>query len=464
MNLYPAIKFRMGDWDYYVVKMTTREISKDVKFAYEAHEDRTLDEAIQRALNETRSKKEIVSYLKRQPARFFSSIVIAALDGTPMFYPIHISDDEQFQIFADDERLNDTFGVLKFDGTQTYYALDGQHRLAAIQATLDRDDPSYDGRPEAFAEDELSVIIVVPSSEEGKESFMQRYRRLFSNLNRYAKAMDPATNIVMDEDDVFAILTRRLISGHDFFRWEGRHKDSPRIKAEGGKNLRKTDPYFTSIITLYEMNEQLLTSKRREDSDGGWGLDAEDVKSFKRFRPSEELIDSLYEELVLYWDGLLQALPALRSNPTTMREHDPADDAELNDSLIFWPIGQNLLAQVARDLLDRRLPDPQKPTSADVVTALEPLSELNWELHDAPWRYFLLVSDKKRWKMRSSERPETNRIARRLIRWATGLDELPQDELDALQVDWSSYLSPAQTPESENELWEEFTSAFLNGK
>src|SRR5947209_6632716 len=99
MNLYPGIRAQMGSWQYYSVKMTARELSESVKFGAEVYEDRTLDEAIQRALNETRVKKDIVTYLKRQPDRFFSSIVIAALGGDPKFYPVEITDDERFSIF-----------------------------------------------------------------------------------------------------------------------------------------------------------------------------------------------------------------------------------------------------------------------------------------------------------------------------------------------------------------------------
>ena len=203
MNIYPALRSQMGTWDYYVVKMSANELSQNVKYASEVHDDRTLDKAIQRVLDESRVKKDIVEYLKRQPNRFFSSIVVAALSGNPMFYPITITEDPQFSIFHDDQRLNEAFGVLKFDGTQKYYALDGQHRLSAIKTLLDRTDPASDGAPVDFENDEISVIVVVPSKEDSNETFMQKYRRLFSNLNRYAKPMDQATNIIMDEDDTF---------------------------------------------------------------------------------------------------------------------------------------------------------------------------------------------------------------------------------------------------------------------
>jgi len=260
MNIFPALRSRMGTWDYYTVKMSARELSQNVMYASEVYEDRTLDEAIQRRLRESRVKKEIVEYLKRQPHRFFSSIVIAALDGSPRFDPVEITANPRFAIFRGDSRLNGAFGVLTFDGTQKYYALDGQHRLSAIKTLLDRTEPTSDGVPIGFENDEFSVIVVVPSQEDSHETFMQKYRRLFSNLNRYAKPMDQATNIIMDEDDTFAILTRRLITDNAFFQSDARRqRESRRIKTEKGKNLKTGDPYFTSIEKLYELITKLLS-------------------------------------------------------------------------------------------------------------------------------------------------------------------------------------------------------------
>ena len=129
-----------------------------------------------------------------------------------------MEDDERFSLFRDDARLNQTFGVLAFDGTHHYYALDGQHRLAAIKRLIDPKAEKPVLAPRNFGTEEVSVIVVVPKTDETNDSFMLRYRRLFGNLNRHAKTTDQVTNIIMDEDDVFAILTRRIITDHAFFQ------------------------------------------------------------------------------------------------------------------------------------------------------------------------------------------------------------------------------------------------------
>ena len=461
MNLYPALCSKMGAWNYYVVKMSARELADNVQLAsavyYESTSGEeiqlTLDEEIQRTLKDS---EDIVEYLKRQPYRFFSSIVVAALYGNPKFYPVEITEDPQFVIFSDDQRLNEAFGLLKFDGTQKYYALDGQHRLSAIKTVLGP--PLSDGAPENFENDEFSVIVVVPNQTDSDETFMQKYRRLFSNLNRYAKKTDNATNIIMDEDDTFAILTRRLINKNPFFKSpEGRQKDSTRIKTKT-KNLTVNDPHFTSLETLYGMNITLLKSRQRETT--RWGPispEGEDENTFKRFRPPEEYIESLYEELEMYWKALLAELPVLHNVPTTkMRIHElpDAENEDGTDHLLFWPIGQQMLAEIVRTLLDKRLSDPENPTPDAVREALSGLNQLEWRLHQAPWRYFLLIrSAANRWNMRSEERAKAVRCGRIIQQWILGLEEFDESDVIDRKKEWANFLVPAQSEEKIDQMW-----------
>lgn len=454
MNLFPAIRARMGNWEYYITKMKMKELAGQVRFAAEIYDDRTLDQAIQRELNEGRVKKEIVSFLKRRDDRFFASIVVASLGGNPRFYPVRITDDEQFSIFVDQE-LDEAFGVLTMTGDQDYYALDGQHRLKAIQTLIDRNDPDSVEPPEGFPDEEISVLMVVRKDKSDKE-FMKSYRRLFSSLNRWAKATDKDTNIIMDEDDPFAILTRRLITEHDFFKWDGRQKESPRIKTKG-KNLQTRDQHFTSLQTLYAMNQTLLTTSARGNR--GWGEAGDSIDSIKQFRPSEEYLDDLYLELEMYWNGLLEVLPTLYEHPDRMRVHDQEEGTEptSTDHLLFWPIGQEILAAVARRLLNWRLPDVANPCRTDVASALRGLPQLEWRLHQPPWRYFLLTWDEagSRWRMRSEDRTETLKVARRILEWVVGLDDLTEAEIEELRLEWQTRLVPGQAPEDRDSMWDQ---------
>ncbi len=463
MNIYPALKGTMGRWQYYTVKMSMRELADNVNFAADIYDDRTLDEAIQRVLNESRVKSEIVTYLIRQPDRFFSSVVVAALHGNPKWFPVTMEDDERFFLLQEDSRMRDTFGVLSFDGTQDYYALDGQHRLAAIKALVDPNSDVSPDAPPGFKDEEISVIVVVPSEAESHQQFLTRYRRLFGNLNRYVKPTDPVTNIIMDEDDAFAIATRRLITEHDFFRYSGKHKDSARVKTRKGKNLRHTDSYFTSLETLYEINIKLLSSRHRENN--GWNPEGvKDFREYRKFRPEEGRLEALFDELRLYWDALIEELPILRENPSNMRNHSaPTGNGTTQDNFLFWPIGQDLLADIARDLMDIRQPDPTKPTLETVNAAIAGLSRLTWDAHRAPWRNLVLIPDEgsRNWKIRSEDRKIALNVMRWIFKWQLGLDELANDEIGDLRSRWEALLLPALDKSAIDDLWTEIGSDIM---
>ena len=438
MRLYPAIRAQMGDWTYYIVRMKMRELASEVQLAHDIYEDRTLSDAIQRTLAGTRVKKDIVGYLANRKDRFFSSIVVAAMDGEPAWSPIEIAEDVVPRVFSQSRTLNDSFGVLSFGEEPKYYALDGQHRLAAIKLLVTGDagvEP-----PDNFDDDMLSVIVVLREEHDIPEGeWLRRYRKLFSSLNRYAKATDRDTNIIMDEDDIFAILTRRLITDHEFFKSPGRQKESHRVKTKG-KALRLTESHFTSLQTLYAMNEILLSPRVRPE------------KVDKQVRPSEELIDERYEELSAYWDVILMVLPELRSDPPTMRVHS---DEDAQDHFLFWPIGQELFARIVRDVLDRDFKEHGRSNIPDMQKALSALSSIPWNLHSVPWRNLILVRDKGSWNMRNEERKEAISIANRLLSWFLRIDSLDIEDTKILRDDWKNLLYPFPGEDEAEEMWKE---------
>ena len=441
MQVYPAMRARMGDWTYYIVRMTMREVAREVDLASELWTDETLSDAIQRAVKESRVKNELVKFLSRRPDRFYSSLVVAAIGGNPTWTPV-------------ESRFAETFGELTFQEDPRYYALDGQHRLTSIQELLE--DPA--GAPPGFANEQISVIVVPrpePAEEPDSSIWIQRYRRLFSSLNRYAKPTDPDTNIIMDEDDVFAIATRALISDHEFFRVPLPHKQSFRVLTSG-KNLRSGQQYFTSLQTLYYMNRVLLMGVARRQKLGR----PRDLKVFLQFRPDETEISTYIAQISAIWSALIEALPVLRSEPELMRAHEiPKGEPEkYSDHLAFWPVGQEVLARVARSLLDLHDLDPAGDDQA-MVLALRPLASMPWDLHGAPWKNYFLVEDTKTGKlrMRSEDRNKAVDGAEELFRWMCGLDPLTAEEEEDLRARWSSLLYPKPSNDQIKRMWERVT-------
>ena len=441
MKLYPALRARMGAWTYYIVRMKMRDVANEVQFAHDIYTDNTLSEAIQRTLGEKRVKNEIVGYLTKSPERFFSSIVVAALEGSPHWHPVEMDTNTVPAVFMADNTLQESFGVLAFGDDPKYYALDGQHRVAAIKALIRRHDDAVP--PEGFQDEFLSVIIILRDEHDmSNDEWRQGYRRLFSSLNRYAKGTGKDTNIIMDEDDRFAITTRRLITDHSFFSTTEREKDSFKVLTKG-KNLRSNAQHFTSLQTLYSITGSLLATRQRRLTDGWHWPPKRGKEPNLQIRPDEEILDDHYEELANCWDAILMALPDLKCSGETMRRHALAlsKPGEFRDHLLFWPIGQEfLLAPLVRQLLDAAFPQTGRSSVGMMADSLAPMNRVPWDMHGVPWRHFLLVQEKGKWKMRNEERKVVLHVAQRLLQWMVGLDALSRDEVADLRRDWTTRL------------------------
>lgn len=466
MQLYPAIRAKMGRWEYYIVRMSMRELVKNVRFASEIHETSLLSKTIQRQLNESRAKKQITTYLARQEDRFFASIVVAVLGGEPHWHPV-VMESKEFSIIASDKKLADSFGVLTFNDEERYYALDGQHRLAAIRELVQN--PAVNNAPENFWNEEMSVILVTPTQLEDYDEFLIRYRRLFGHLNRYAKPMSQFDNIVMDEDDAVAIATRRLVSGHRFFTSAGDQFESSRIMMKKGKNVPAGSSHWTSLENLYDLNIALLSTKERRTN--GWGKDQDRFSEYKRFRPDEDDIDQIADELFKRWDAVIGALPVLSEDPSGMRVHNPQEmGTTATDNVLFWPIGQQLLIGLAQELLDEALAEQPDDvvtlTSDEAQSALEPLSKIVWDAHRPPWRHLLLIrsGEDGRWRITNEDRKPRMRVAERIVRWQLGLDQLSEELLTGskgLQETWRSFL-PVDAADEIHDMWSEIEAGALD--
>lgn len=449
-TFYPSLKAQMGNWEYYTTQMTMSDVIREVKFASEfgAQENQVdlLEQARQREIAETRVRGPIMEFLQKD-YRFFSSIVVAAIGGKPTFYPVSVAEDTVGNVIAD-AGIEDTFGVLRMEGKVQMYALDGQHRLSAIKCMLDE---SYRKKmrvtepaevPPGFAEEHISVIMIIRKTDDDPKEFLRGYRRLFSNLNRYAQKTAQATNIIMDEDDANAILTRQLISQHPFFN-DRKQKDveSTRVKMKG-KNLSPKDRQFIPLETLYD------TTKIFIDTEKGEKLDT-------RVRPSENTLDLLYKDLSSYWDAILAVFPQLYEDPLKMRKHPG------KGHMFFRTIGQHVLANLVRSLLDLKFPKPEeKPTVPNMKKCLSVLSDIDWNADHHPWDGVVTVPDGKGGHtMRTENRKAAVKVATHIALCMVGDKNI---DLDTLFRRWKSVVK-LEAKEAEKK-WEKDVRPFFPKK
>ncbi|HBQ98459.1 MAG: DGQHR domain-containing protein [Roseofilum sp. Belize BBD 4] len=360
----PALKAHMGDWQYYVTVMKLGKIARECRLAEEIHANQSLDELIQRAIQD-RVQKEMVPYLLNEHQRFYGALVVAVYGGDPEFSPVRV---EEHELIDDKDRHSYGFGLLRFDGSQIYYALDGQHRLKSIQEAIIKD-------PD-LASEEISVIIL--KHEQTKEG-LERTRRLFSTLNRRAKPTTSGMNIAIDEDDSIAIVSRRLVK-------ENKTLQGLVLSNLGSKQIspsKSHDPYITTLAAFYETNEILLSAYN-----GGLEID----KNFKQFRPSNDDLDSYYIFLEEIWMLLLEHCsdfePVLtgKKNPGDIRKCTDVDgDLILDDvgkpipggNIFARPIGQFIIAEVIKLALI------QGKSLEDTIQAI--MDNITMDINKSPW-------------------------------------------------------------------------------
>ncbi len=276
----PALRAKMGIWIYYVSTLSFRDICKYVRpINDELHKSKLLSDMIQRSI--TDNYKSIAHYLETQEERFFNALILAVYDGNPVWNEIRLEGENGEDIYD--------LGLLSLSGEEKIFPVDGQHRVEGIKQALT-------DKPEL--ENEKVPVIFVGHSKDSDG--MQRTRRMFSTLNRYAKPVSMRDIIALDEDDIVAIVSRELIDSENFFI-EGKIFDA-KTKALPENNTKA----FTSIITYYNCNRELLWLLIKDIEVKG--LDDKVIKGksvkineYIRHRPADSMLFKFLKLCKHYW-------------------------------------------------------------------------------------------------------------------------------------------------------------------
>lgn len=361
-TLIPALRASVGDWVYYICVMKYAQVAREVSFAHELEGHAELSKLIQRGL--TKRTEQIVKYLRHNDHRFLGALIVAAWGGDPQYKPVVMQDNDG--LLAD---LDEGFGVLIFDGSQQYFALDGQHRLRAIKDVLKT-------QPELGSEEICVLLVSHMNTTEGR----QRTRRLFTNINRNAKSTSTAENIALDEDDAFAILARRFVTDHDFLSQEGRVEvlknsgDNGELTLAGASIAKSNARAFTTLQTLYEILKNLT-----------WGLHPS-IRQLQQ-RPSDSDLDDAYSELAIRLDLLMKACGDVRSRlEQAVHARDvraPKGDEGAGHAFLR-PVVQREVSKICSLLAGEG--------SLAFEDVLARLSKLDWHLASAPWTSIVTMS------------------------------------------------------------------------
>lgn len=352
--LLPSLRSRVGDWNYYVTTLSFDEVTALIKAPDEIHERKKLAEWIQREAIESHAEA-IAQYIVGNPQRFLGSLIVGVYGGSPNWTPLNVKVTEDEGVSKDQiERIEGRLGLLRLSGAENLFAIDGQHRVAGIKLALEDENVA-----EQIGDDSVSAIFVAhdPKSDEGK----QRTRRLFTTVNKKAKIISKAAKIALDEDDGFAIVTRRLIDSHWLFEDARKY-----VLYSSGGSIPATDATsITSVVGLFEIIKDLY---------GGGSRD------FEQTRPDE---DSLTEHLDLctkFFDELLKQIPEYKAVFVNSKGR-PGDYRQPNNNhLLFRPIGQRAFARAVQLLISR---------GETVAAAIKKLRSVQLFIQKEEWHYIM---------------------------------------------------------------------------
>ncbi len=325
-----AMKARLGDTNYFILSMKAQELVTMVKIPKELDgwEDLSVEERYQRDINYNRVKKQIAPYLANDGSRFFGAIIVAAMNfkEEDVFEPLAAVTTKGLPNKYRDDAAD--MGFLTFKGGEVLVPLDGQHRLKAIEfAVTGRDErgrPIADFKPCTQLAQEDVTVILVPYQP-------QKARKIFTRVNRYAKPTTTGQNIVTDDDDIVAVLTREI--ANDLI--------GGRLAKYTSNTLTKKDPEFTTLAIIYNCNDAIIA-----DSFPGGKLDTTrlpDEAKIKLYRKKvREVWQTLLDNIEVFADALSDTDETGDEKRCKIRE----------ENLLGKPVAQECLVRAFLHLTD----------------------------------------------------------------------------------------------------------------
>lgn len=390
-----AFRQKSGDWIYYLTWFTYKEVELYVKkIDDELHKSASLNDMIQRSL--TDNVDRIANYIQKQEEHFFNALVLAVYDGDPQWREVVLN-------YGDDEKYD--LGILILNGEEKIFPVDGQHRVEGIKKVLaDNKDGKYD--------DETIPVILIGHRRDNNG--MQRTRRLFSTLNRYAKPVTLNDIIALDEDDIIAIATRHLIENSPLFH-------EKRLNNHKQKAIPDSDrTAFTNIISLYECNTELL---KYFIKDKKIVLDGKELKGknkiieYCRFRPDEAEIEEFLYFVDNFWNEFCKEMTVIRNYIAKDIKLNPASEYRNKNggNLLFRPIGQRPFVKCVLSLLEKN--------NFNMEKAMQIMNKLELSIENEIWEYIAWNPISKRMIASSN-----GVIIELMMKYFVGI-ELPEKEM-----------------------------------
>ena len=398
----PAMRAKFGSTEYYVVTMAARELVNNLVIPKDLPEwsSLTLEERFQREVNYKRVRDHIAPYLVNDADRFFGAFIVDIYNPKGVFFePANDIIDKLPGIYRSSARL---FGFLHFSGEEVLIPLDGQHRLVALKFAIEGNDqkgkPIRGLDPNLEVAKDLVTVILVKHDE-------RKARKIFNKVNRYAKATSKADNLITADDDIVAVITRKIANKIIKERLVNYRTNTLTVRSQ----------YFTTLATLYDSTDIMMEYLF-------------DRKINKTVLPDEATRQRYHNEVKDHWWQII--------NGVTLFSRALKDPTEQGDSnrihlrkrfLLCKPIAQLVLV----DTIFRLRGTNASPSHLTMSDILGRINKIDWAIDNCLWQQVLMNGS------RIMSGKQTARFAARFIAYYLG-QKLYATELNALQEQYRS--------------------------
>jgi len=349
-----CLRGNIGFWTYYSTVIKVKDIVAENRIITVTESEelytQNINKILQREIKQNRIKS-ISKYFEENNERFFSSLIVAIHKGNPKWTDVDLFERikiENSTLNEDDiSFLGSKYGILSLTGNEQIFALDGQHRLKGIRK-------AFKDKPE-LADVEIPVIFVIHNHNN-----VDKTRRLFTVLNKYAEKPRGAELIILDEDDAAAINARRLVVEHPILS-----KPSALSTSKTGAIPTNDNTSLTTLVTIYNINKRIYNLP----------------KTFYTSRPVDSKLEELFEKSKIFWDLLFDSFPALvEYSEGQLNVKIDNINISRNDisggSLLLRPVGQELIANAFT-----------KFSNNELNTFKNKIAQVDFNLSGNVWKY-----------------------------------------------------------------------------
>lgn len=363
----PAFRGSFGSTEFFVLTMKAGEFIRSMTIPKELEEweDLSPEEKFQREINYKRVATHIAPYLAHDDDRFIGAFIVEVRGDEEMEFESLVDAGIKFPKALPNSLMNQ-FGILYLSGSEVMIPIDGQHRLAALEFSISgKDERKNDIKGltpnPKVAEDTCTVILI--------RHDLEKARKIFNKVNKYAKPTSKADNLITDDSDYVAVITREIIVGDIIPR---------RLVKTGSSNtIPAKAPEFTTLATIYEINlriEDVYTGKKPDLT--------------KTPRPEDKAL--AIQNLKGFWQDFIQ----IEAYSNSLADSSEAGDKRRMDirksSLACRPIVQRVLAET---ILDLQVGDGEN-NKLSVREAVSRINKVDWSPDNPLWQGILVNGER----------------------------------------------------------------------